>query len=171
MIMDKRQKVTHRFPPVIDKESELLILGSFPSVQSRKDDFYYVHKQNRFWPLLARLFKDDTFLSLRIEDKKTALTRNHIALYDVIESCEIEGSKDSSIKNAVATDVTALIEGTQVHTIALNGKKAEALFKKHNPGLSDMSQTLPSTSPANARYDLEALLKEWKTITINHRRH
>ena len=168
--MDKQEKtVSHSFPPIVDDKSRILILGSFPSVKSRENAFFYMHPQNRFWPLMAKLFKDDDFLDSSIEVKKEALKRHHVALYDVIKRCTIKGSKDSTIENVVPTDVETLIKNTNVHTIVLNGKKAEELFKKHNESLTHMSVSVPSTSPANAQYDMNRLMDNWEKIFRNYK--
>ncbi len=154
----------HGFPPFINGDSEILILGSFPSVKSREQDFFYMHPQNRFWAVLARIFDDGAFEADCITEKKRALKKHRIALYDVIESCDITGSKDSSITNVKPADIETLIAGTKIRFIALNGKKAASLFKKYNPALNAMAATLPSTSPANAQYRLEDLVEHWKKI-------
>lgn len=167
--MDRRKAtLTHAFPPVIDEGSQILILGSFPSVKSREDAFYYMHPQNRFWPLLAKLFKDNHFLDASIVVKRETLKRHRVALYDAIERCTIKGSKDSTIENAVPTDVKKLIEGTNIRTIVLNGRKAETLFKKHNASLVHMSVSVPSTSPANAQYDMKRLMDHWNKILTHY---
>ena len=155
---------SHGFPPIIDKDSQILILGSFPSVKSREEDFYYMHKRNRFWKILSEVFDDKQFLSESIEEKKKALKIHGIALYDAIESCDIVGSKDASITNVKPADIKTLIKNTGVQRIVLNGQKAAHFFKKNNPGLVDMSITLPSTSPANAAYRLYDLVEYWRRI-------
>ncbi|MFW5838556.1 MAG: DNA-deoxyinosine glycosylase [Bacillota bacterium] len=153
---------SHGFPAVIDKDSKLLILGSFPSVKSRKDTFYYMHPQNRFWDVLRILYEDQNFLSPEIHVKKQTLKTHHIALYDVIESCDIIGSKDNSITNVRPADISSLIEGTNINKILLNGTKAETLFKQYNPELVPIAIGVPSTSPANAQYSLTRLVQAWK---------
>ncbi len=158
------QHALHDFPPFIDSTSEILILGSFPSVLSRKHGFFYMHPQNRFWKVLSAIFQDD-FVNASIDTKSLLLKRHHIALYDVIESCDIEGSKDSSIKNIVPTDVQSLIETTAIKHIYLNGQKAYSLFVKYNPNLRSIATSLHSTSPANAAKTIEDLVLEWKVIS------
>lgn len=153
----------HTFLPVIDPSSTILILGSFPSVKSREASFYYMHPSNRFWRLMDMIFYDH-FSSVDIEEKIDQLHKHHIALYDVIEQCEIEGSKDSSIESVVVHDIINMIRDTQIKKIFLNGKKAASLFHKHFPTLKDMATDLPSTSSANARYSLEDLFECWKII-------
>ena len=153
-------RVFHEFGPFYRSDSEILILGSFPSVKSREQAFYYAHPQNRFWRVLAGSFGDSVPESL--PEKQALLMRRRIALWDVIESCEIRGSSDSSIKNAVPTDVSRLLTETSVKRIILNGKTAERLFWKFHSELSVPTVSLPSTSPANASFTLERLIKEWR---------
>ncbi len=153
---------SHQFAPVIDSQSEILILGSFPSVKSRENNFYYMHPQNRFWDVLRVLFDDTQFKSDDIDTKILALKRHHIALYDVIESCDIIGSKDSSITNVHPADIVSLIEGTNINKILLNGNKAKTLFNQYNPSLMPLASVVPSTSSANAQYSLERLVHAWK---------
>ena len=156
----------HGFEPVIDKFCTILILGSFPSVKSRETSFYYMHPNNRFWPLLSIIFNVD-FTILSIKEKEKTLLKHHIALYDVLISCDVDGSKDSSINNAKATDVFKLISNTKINRIFINGKTAYNLFLKYNPSLKVITTYLPSTSSANARYNLDKLYNYWKTIKID----
>lgn len=158
--MSDRLAVDHKFGPFYRADSELLILGSFPSVKSREEAFYYAHPQNRFWRVLAECFGEDTPNSL--EEKRLLLESQKIALWDSIESCEIAGSSDSSIKNAVPTDIKSLIEKTKIKKIIFNGRAAERWFARFNPDISIPCAALPSTSPANASYSLERLVFEWR---------
>ncbi len=154
---------SHTFAPVFDANSVILILGTFPSVQSRENGFYYGHPQNRFWKVLAEILK--TELPETIDEKKQMLLANRIAVWDVIKSCEILNSADSSIKNVVPNDFTRILSDTQIKTIYANGKTAERLynkFVKENTGREIVF--LPSTSPANASFGMERLLKEWSVI-------
>lgn len=153
----------HSFPPVINKNSEILILGSFPSVASRADGFFYMYKQNRFWKLLSKIYEDN-FETESIDQKIKFLHKYNIALYDVIESCDIIGSKDSSIENVVPADISSLIKNTKIKSIYVNGKKAFELFKQYNVSLLNTVKYLPSTSSANAAYSIEKLYEHWKTI-------
>ncbi|MFP4078993.1 MAG: DNA-deoxyinosine glycosylase, partial [Candidatus Izemoplasmataceae bacterium] len=164
MIMEKQRLEDHGFPPVIHPESQILILGSFPSVKSREETFYYMHPRNRFWPMLASLYEDRRFLSPDVAEKKKALQVHRIALYDAVEACRIEGSKDASITGERPTDVKALIAGTAIQKIVLNGKKAASIFKAHNPEFIHMCHVMPSTSPANASYRLEDLMAHWSEV-------
>lgn len=148
--------LNHSFEAVYDKNSVYLFLGSFPSVKSREYNFYYMHPQNRFYLLLKEVFNDD-FTTSDINKKRKLLLKHKIALFDVIKSCEITGSSDSSIKNVIPNDIEYIIKNSNIRKIILNGKLAYNLFIKYNPSLKDMSYYLPSTSPANAKCSLEKL--------------
>ena len=162
--MDKNPKrISHPIPAVYDENSEILILGSFPSVKSREAGFFYGHPQNRFWKVTAAVFNED--VPTGIEEKRAFLLRNHIAVWDVIESCEILGSSDSSIKNVKANDLTKLLENTRISLLFVNGKTAEKMYNKYVfPNLGRECICLPSTSPANAAWNMEKLISEWKVI-------
>lgn len=153
----------HNIEPVYDRESSILILGSFPSVKSRETGFFYGHPQNRFWTLLSGILecgKPET-----IEEKKRMLLENKIAVWDVIAKCDITGSGDSSIKNAEPNDILFLINESNISKIFCNGKTSFKLYKKYiEPVTHIEAQCLPSTSPANAAYSLERLKNEWKVI-------
>ena len=153
----------HPIPPVFDKDSRVLILGSFPSVRSREEGFFYGHPQNRFWKVTAKVFGEDT--PLTIDEKKAFLLRNHIALWDVIGSCEIEGSSDSSIRSVKVNDLSLILESADIQAVYLNGRKAYQLYQKYTePVIGRPAICLPSTSPANAVWNLEKLVKEWNKI-------
>lgn len=143
------------FPPFFDGESKLLILGSFPSVKSRETDFYYGHKQNRFWKILASFFDEKSPFS--VEEKKSFLKKHDIALWDAVVECDIEGSLDSSIKNPVVADLYEVLNNAKIKRIFTNGGKSFALLKRHYPELVVLTDALPSTSPANCR----SPEKEW----------
>ena len=161
----KRVRASHLFPPVYDAESVILILGSFPSVDSRKEGFFYAHPQNRFWRLLADLYEEP--LPRTIDEKKTLILRHHLALYDVIESCSVLGSSDASIKEAVPADLSKI--EAPIRKIVLNGKKAASLFERYEQVSSDMKVVvLPSTSPANAGYSLARLEEEWGPALLDN---
>ncbi len=157
------EHIVHSFEPVYDKASEILILGTLPSVKSRENNFYYGHKQNRFWKVLATLLKEpvpDT-----IEEKKAMLLAHRIALWDVIQSCDIKGSSDSSIKNVQPTDIGMILEKTNITRIYANGNKAGQLYKRYQfPVTGIEAMVLPSTSPANAVWSLERLCEAWHVI-------
>ena len=160
--------IQHEIKPVYDKTSRILILGSFPSVKSREAGFFYHHQQNRFWKVLAALA--DAELPATIEEKKEFLLFHKIAVYDVIASCDIVGSSDSSITNVVPSDIKAIIEKSSITKIYLNGNKAYELYEKYQKkqleeeGIVIEAVKLPSTSPANAGSSLENLIKAWSVI-------
>jgi hypoxanthine-DNA glycosylase len=155
--------VIHKIPPVYNKNSQILILGSFPSVKSREGRFFYHHKQNRFWKVLSTIVND--VLPETIDEKKDFLLKNHIAVWDVIASCDIEGSSDSSIKNVTPTDLNQILNHCQIRQIYANGNKAGALYKKYQQPLTERDiLVLPSTSPANAAWSLDRLYEKWSEI-------
>lgn len=157
------ENVKHEIPPIFDKNSKILVLGSFPSVKSRESQFFYHHPQNRFWKVLSSVIGVDTPTS--IEEKKKFLLDNNIALWDVIASCDIEGSSDSSIKNVVANDLDKIIENCNIKQIFCNGGKSYELYRKYCEKDTNLKAIkLPSTSPANARFSLEKLIAEWNII-------
>lgn len=157
--------ISHTFPIYINKDSTILILGSFPSVKSREQMFYYGHPQNRFFKVLGKIFNEDVYNT--VESKKTFLKKHKIALYDVIEECDIEGSADSTIRNVTPIDLKKiLLEYPNIKSIGVNGKKASSLFKKYlvkDCGGVEVYH-LPSTSPANAKTSLEELIKEYSKL-------
>lgn len=153
----------HDFGPVWSPESKILILGSFPSVKSRENGFYYAHKQNRFWKLLSQIYSEE------IADDKSAkidfLLRHYIALWDVIASCEITGSSDSSIKNVEINDINSLVKNSSIERIFVNGKLAYNVYEKYVYPITMLHAIyLPSTSPANASFGLEVLKAKWQII-------
>lgn len=159
---------THTFEPIFDKNSEILVLGSFPSVKSRENNFYYAHPQNRFWRVVASVYSCPVPSS--VEEKKNMLLSNKIAVWDVIRSCEITGSADSTIKSVIPNDLSEILSVADIKKIYANGKTAQSLYNKYikkNTGIDIIS--LPSTSPANAAYSLEKLIKEWKIINEYNR--
>ena len=155
--------VEHPFGPLYDRDSRILILGSFPSVASRQQDFYYGHPYNRFWKVLASLF--DEKVPKTIEEKKSLLKRHHIALYDVIKECDIKGSSDSSIRNAVPTDLKEILDKSMIRRVYCNGKLSGSLYKRYQEKDTGIeARILPSTSPANAAYGMKELMECWKEI-------
>ena len=159
--------LVHPFPPVYDAKSEILILGSFPSVKSRENMFYYGHPQNRFWRVLAAVYKSDVPQS--IDEKVRFLLEHHIALWDVIAECDIAGSSDSSIKNVVPADLSVILDHAPIRTIYANGAKAYDLYQKYTyPVTGRDIRKLPSTSPANAAFQMERLLGAWQEILEKH---
>lgn len=158
-------RVEHGFPAFVEADSEVLILGSFPSVKSREQAFFYGHPQNRFWPMMSAVFGEEAGRS--IEEKKRFLKKYRVALYDVIESCDIVGSSDASIRNVVPADIKLLLRGTQIRLILLNGKKAGSLYEEHLLpvlGNSIPYAVMPSTSPANAATKFIELVAAYKAV-------
>jgi hypoxanthine-DNA glycosylase len=151
----------HEFPPVIHQDDEIIILGSFPSVKSREAVFYYMNKNNRFWKILDQIYQEN-FSSSSINGKIELLTKHHIALYDIIEECDIIGSSDAKIKNAVITSLPDLLKDTKIKKIYANGTKAYNLIKKYYPTYNVF--LLPSSSSANAAMKLHELILEWEKL-------
>ncbi len=161
--MAEYEHVVQPFAPVYDEHSKVLILGSLPSVKSREQGFYYGHPQNRFWKVTAAVFGEP--VPETIEEKKEMLLRNRLAVWDVIESCDIIGSSDSSVKNAEAADVAGLLSSSAIERVYVNGALAGKLYDRYlfeKTGIAAVR--LPSTSPANARWNLEALIESWRII-------
>lgn len=153
----------HPIAPIYDENSQILILGSFPSVKSREQQFFYGHPQNRFWRVISDVFEEDT--PGTIEEKKCFLLKNHIAVWDVIASCEIVGSSDSSITNVVPNDLNPILERGNIRQIFCNGAKSYELYCKYvEPEIGIKAMKLPSTSPANAAWSLDKLVMAWSNI-------
>ena len=157
------QHITHPFSPVFNSKSRILILGSLPSVKSRENAFYYGHPQNRFWRVLSTLLSFP--LPETQEEKRRLLLSSGIALWDVVQSCDIRGSSDSSIRNVVPTDLRVILDSASIQHIYANGKTAAALYQKYQlPQIGMEITPLPSTSPANAAWTLERLCEAWQII-------
>jgi hypoxanthine-DNA glycosylase len=157
------QKVSHTFAPIVTPNSKILILGTFPSVASREEQFYYGHPQNRFYKVLSVLTCKP--LPQSIDEKIALLHESGIALWDVIESCLIENSSDASIKEAKANDIASLVHQAPIKRIFANGAKAYQLYMKLcYPHTKHPIFALPSTSPANAACSLECLIEKWRII-------
>jgi len=157
------ETVTHPIPPLFDASSRILILGSFPSVKSRECLFFYHHPQNRFWKVLAGVLEEPVPGS--IEEKKIFLLKHRIALWDVIASCTIEGSSDSTIKNVVPNDLSGILSAADISRIFCNGGASFQYYKKYQePRTGRAAVRLPSTSPANAAWSLDRLIREWAAI-------
>ena len=155
--------VVHPFPPVADAACGVLILGSFPSVKSREEGFFYGHPRNRFWPLMAALLGENAPQS--IPEKKAMLLRHHIALWDVIASCEITGSSDSSVKNAVPVNIAQVTELCRLERVYCNGALAAKLYHRYLEDKVGLPATaLPSTSPANAAFSMVRLREAWREV-------
>lgn len=156
--------VKHTFLPVYNEESRILILGSFPSVKSRENQFYYGHPQNRFWKVMGALFDEPE--PLGIEGRTAFLYAHGIALWDVLSSCAIVGASDASIVDPVANDLSRIAEAAPLEAVFTTGSKATALYRRFGaPQLPGLAHTgLPSTSPANARMRLDDLVKAYLPI-------
>lgn len=156
----------HNIDPVYSSDSKILILGSFPSVKSRESQFFYAHPQNRFWKVLTALYAPDGGAELDTVDKKREfLLMNKIAVWDVIQCCEITGSSDSSIKNVKVNDLKRILNAADIKAIFSNGATSYNLYMKYCADkLGRPSVKLPSTSPANAAYSLERLIEAWSAI-------
>lgn len=159
-------KVTHTLDPIYNKESKVLILGSIPSIKSRELGFYYGHPKNKFWQTLATIYEEP--LPKTIPEKTKFLTTHHIALFDVIKSCEITSSSDASIRNIVPNDLTPILKNANIKAIFTTGTKAHQLYQKHclrKTNIPDIN--LPSTSPANCQRGIEEkLLQTYSKIKI-----
>jgi hypoxanthine-DNA glycosylase len=161
--MTKHQTITHPLRPLFQADSKILILGSFPSVKTREYGFFYGHPQNRFWPLLERIF--GVKLSTDIKERRAFLLQHHLALYDVIYRCDIIGSSDASIQNAVPSDLSHIFKEADIKQIFCNGGTAYRYYKKyHEQQTGFKALQLPSTSPANARSTMDDLYNRWKII-------
>lgn len=157
--------IKHPIPPLYDENSKVLILGSFPSVKSREARFFYGHPQNRFWKVASAVFNEPVPES--IPQRRDFLLKNHIALWDVIASCDIKGSADSTIKNVTPNDLDVIIRKADIKEIFVNGKTAEKYYNRYTRDVIGRSAIcLPSTSPANAAWDIDRLIGEWKRIRI-----
>ncbi|HDZ5097327.1 TPA: DNA-deoxyinosine glycosylase [Campylobacter jejuni] len=151
--------LTHPFKPFFDKDSKILILGSFPSVKSRQDGFYYQHPRNRFWPILETLF--DAKLE-NIAKQQTFLKEKNIALWDVLQSCKIKNSNDKTISDAKANDLNLILSQAKIQAIFTTGQGAYKFFIKFHPHLKAIA--LPSTSPANLNFSFEKLLQSYEIL-------
>ena len=157
------EHIIHPIPLLYDAQSHIVSLGSFPSVKSREAQFFYGHPQNRFWKVLAAVLGCP--VPRTIPEKQAMLHEHHIALWDVIASCDIEGSSDSSIKNAVPNDLTPILQTADIRRIYCNGATSHRLYQKYIAPLNGRDAVkLPSTSPANAAWTAERLIKAWKAI-------
>ena len=157
------KQLNHEISPIYNNDSSILILGSFPSVKSRDGNFFYHHPQNRFWKVLEAIYHHSSLVS--IEDKKNFLLQNNIAVWDVIASCKIEGSSDSSIEDVTANDIDFLIKHSKITKIYTNGNVADSLYQKYCYPITKIVATkLPSTSPANASYSLSKLIEKWQIL-------
>ncbi len=153
----------HPFAPIIDKDSKILILGSFPSIQSFKNSFYYGHPQNQFWKILAKLFNELEATS--IEEKKSFLKRHNIALWDMVAHCQRENSLDSSLKDIKPNDIAGLLRRyPNIEALFFTGKKAQSLYQRHFGHLDIPAFYLPSPSPAYRAMSLEEKVRRWSIL-------
>ena len=160
------ENIIHPIPPLYDQNSVTLILGSFPSVKSREANFFYGHPQNRFWKLMARLYREE--IPATIEEKKSLILRHHLALWDTIHSCTITGSSDSSIKDVVPNDLTPMLSNSKITTIYCNGAASHRLYQQYIfPKTGIAAIKLPSTSPANAAFWMDRLEDMWRILLNN----
>lgn len=187
--MGNTKSISHPIPPVWDSKSQILILGTMPSPKSREAGFFYMHPQNRFWSVISEVYGEkfnyknngikitsdsDTDIIAAITERRDFLLRHHLAMWDVLASCEIIGAADSSIKNAIPNDFTEILENSQIHHIICTGKTAFNLWQKncealYEPRYDLTVHCLPSTSPANAQWSKEKLIEEYKAIlTLLH---
>lgn len=157
------EHIEHPFAPIYSSTSKIMILGSLPSVKSREQQFFYGHPQNRFWRVIAALMEEEP--PTTIEEKRTLLLEHNIAIWDTIYSCDIKGSSDASIKNVTPTDLTKILEESNIKQIYCNGKTSGKYFERYQKTQTGIEAiVLPSTSPANAAYSLERLVQEWSII-------
>ncbi len=156
-------KVFHTLKPIYNNESKILILGSFPSIKSRENSFYYAHPKNRFWPTLEKVFNEEIKTN---KDKENFLLSHKIALFDVVKSCNITGSSDSSIKDVIPNNIKKIVQESNIKTIFTTGTKAYSLYNKYLfKDVEIEAIKLPSPSPANCKKGIEEiLLKEYSQI-------
>ena len=160
---ERYQHVIHSFGPLYNENSRILILGSIPSPASREVGFYYGHPQNRFWKVLSEVFGMP--LPESIEEKKALVLSNGLALWDSIAECDIIGASDSSVKNAVPTDIPSLLEQTNIERVLCNGALSKKVYDKYQLDRTGIpALKMPSTSPANAAWSLERLVEEWRKV-------
>jgi TDG/mug DNA glycosylase family protein len=156
-------RIIHPIPPLFREDSQILILGSFPSVKSREAQFFYHHPQNRFWKVISAVYQVP--LPVTVEEKRDMLLKLKLAVWDVIQSCEITGSADSSIKNAIPNDISFLLQTADIRRIICNGNTSYRLYMKYIfPKTGIEAIKLPSTSPANAGSSLERLAEAWSCL-------
>ena len=156
------QHISHGFDPVYDEHSRALVLGSFPSVLSRESRFYYGNPRNRFWRVMADVLGEKETAADDIEGKRAMLLRHGVALWDVIESCDVRGSSDASIRGVVPADVARITGVAPIRAVLCNGGTAAKLYHRYlEAAVGRAAVTLPSTSPANAAWTLPRLCQAW----------
>lgn len=160
----KHQTIQHPLKPLYQKNSKVLILGSFPSIKTREYGFFYGHPQNRFWTLMEKLF-NEKLTTKDIVQRKEFLLKNKLALYDSIFQCDIIGSSDASIENVTPSDLSQIFETAHIKQVFCNGNTSYKYYKKYHAKKTGIAGiALPSTSPANARFQLDDLFEQWKKI-------
>jgi hypoxanthine-DNA glycosylase len=157
------ERIQHPFGPLFGENSRVLILGSFPSVKSREQQFFYGHPQNRFWRVIAALYHQEP--PETIAQKKALILDHGLALWDSIASCVITGSSDASIRDVRANDLRIILDSSPIERIYCNGRKSHEMYEKYiRPELGREAFCLPSTSPANAQWSLEKLTAAWSVL-------
>lgn len=174
--MPESTLITHPLPPVWNEESKVLLLGTMPSPKSRQLGFFYMHPQNRFWRVLPQVFGESLIhpnkspdTQSAIEERRNFILRHKLALWDVLASCQIKGAADSSIRREIPNDFSKILSESKISRVFFTGQTAAALWKKHCAALYEKAfnltvHTLPSTSPANARFTLEKLIEEYQIV-------
>lgn len=163
------QHISHGFDPVFDERSRVLVLGSFPSVLSRENRFYYGNPRNRFWAVMGAALGEETPAPDDIDAKRALLLRHGVALWDVVESCDVRGSSDASIRGVVPADVARITRVAPVVAVLCNGGTAGRLYRRWlEPDTGIPAEVLPSTSPANASWSLERLARRWTAALAPH---
>ena len=160
--MSSDKRVSHEFPPVFDERSRVLILGTIPSPKSREQGFYYMHPQNRFWRMLCAVLGEN--VPADIEGRRQLCLAHGIALWDVLESCDISGASDSSIKNVVPNDLSRIFTAADIRAVFTTGKKAHELYQRYFGGDAHTEICLPSTSPANRTISEAEMLEQYRRI-------
>ena len=162
-MMNGKQRIEHPFGPLYGPESRILILGSFPSVKSREQNFFYGHPQNRFWKVIAALYGEE--IPKTIPEKKNLILHHGLALWDSVASCVITGSSDASIREVRPNNLRVILDSSPIERIYCNGRKSHEMYEKYiRPGIGREAVCLPSTSPANAQWSLERLIAAWAAI-------
>ena len=162
---DTSERILHPFGPLFNDKSRILILGSFPSVKSREQQFFYGHPQNRFWKVIAALYNQEP--PVTISQKKELILEHGLALWDSIASCVISGSSDASIRDVRANDLRIILDHCPISRIYCNGKKSYEMYEKYiRPDIGREALCLPSTSPANAQWSLDRLIEAWSVLKM-----
>ena len=162
----ERITVVHPFEPLVSPESRILILGSFPSVRSREQMFFYGHPQNRFWRMLAAVYGEKVPETLA--EKKDLVLSHQLALWDTVAQCSITGSSDASIRDIVPVDILRIVQPAAIHTVLCNGRLSGTLYQRYlEPVTGIAAHIMPSTSPANAAFSLEKLVECWRPLLLS----